>query len=185
VPELNGQVRYHRSKSRGCLIAFGTKRSWVQIPPPRQLIHQVRATSSREDVALIRCAGSSWEKSLPVILLDTFEDTVLPPRRPRRPGRPRHRGHPPARTRAERRRRLRLLRRHRTLHGRPSASRVHRASTVDRRSTTDPRTVAPPVYDTSPSPRHDSLGFHTCAARCSTRRGYDRRSWTGWSAPRN
>ncbi|TVZ75761.1 hypothetical protein [Streptomyces sp. BK340] len=27
--------------------------------------------------------------------------------------------------------------------------------------------------------------FHTCAVRWSTRRDYDRRSWTGWSAPRN
>lgn len=27
--------------------------------------------------------------------------------------------------------------------------------------------------------------FHTCADHWSTRRDYDRRSWTGWSAPRN
>lgn len=42
-----------KSRPLGPSIAFGTKRSWAQIPPPRQLKHQVKG--------LIRIAGQALE----------------------------------------------------------------------------------------------------------------------------
>ncbi|WP_236569657.1 Pr6Pr family membrane protein, partial [Streptomyces sp. MBT59] len=40
---------------------YGTKRSWVQIPPPRQLKHQVRPGSERSEPGLICFAARFWE----------------------------------------------------------------------------------------------------------------------------
>ncbi|GAA2605757.1 hypothetical protein GCM10009863_19110 [Streptomyces axinellae] len=50
----------------GCSAAwqrasFGTKRSWVQIPPPRQRKHQVRPGSERSEPGLICIVSLFWE----------------------------------------------------------------------------------------------------------------------------
>ncbi|WP_336116500.1 hypothetical protein [Streptomyces sp. PTD9-10] len=79
-----------------------------------------------------------------------------------------------------------LLHRHRPLHGRPSTFRAHpaRARWIDGEQQTRER------WRHLVTTRRNHLAttrqaFHTCAVRWSTRRDYDRRSWTGWSAPRN
>jgi hypothetical protein len=55
--------QYLQIKVTSGLIAFGTKRSWVQIPPPRQLKHQVRGLLSCERRPLVCFVEPSWEKS--------------------------------------------------------------------------------------------------------------------------